>query len=310
MKTNFIALLKSRTYFLGTFGLIASIVCGSVILSFAQDTSSIQGKLEATIQLSFHKKADLSKTAMVSVIATKNDKHIIGSDAHIYFYLQNSSGQQLLQSVCTDKKGMANIDLPKDMPMDAEYHFTIIAKIEKDSLYEDVEEKITNSEVNLSLQLKAGDSINYARAIVTSIGNEGPKPIKDVEVKFYVQRTFGILPVKEENMATTDEHGQAILVFPKDIPGDTAGNVVVIARIEDNDAYGNVESNATAQWGTVLAVDKNPFPRALWEPYAPPTLIIVICVLFGGVWSAYFFMFYQLRKIKSDALQDKQPKYN
>ena len=57
-------------------------------------------------------------------------------------------------------------------------------------------------------------------------------------------------------------------------------------------------------------MDKNPFPRALWEPYAPPSLILVISILFGGVWCAYFFTFYQLRKIKRDKIDSKQQNFS
>lgn len=307
---KFIHLISSGKQVSKLLSLMAALFCFFVSVSYAQDTTLVQGKSTATIQLSFHKNADLSKTAIAKVMAVKNDKHIIATNAHLNFYIQNSAGPQLLKNACTDKKGMAIVDLPAELPLDAARHFTITAKIEKDSLYEDAEEHITNSEVTLTIQLQAADTAKLITAIVTETGVDGQKPVKDVEVKFYVQRLFGLLPLAEENTATTGEDGQATFIFPRDIPGDIAGNIVVVTRIEDNDNYGNVESKATAQWGVPIAVDKNPFPRALWEPYAPPTLIIVICVLFGGVWSAYSFMFYQLRRIKRDAKYQKQENYS
>ena len=46
---------------------------------------------------------------------------------------------------------------------------------------------------------------------------DGEKPVKDVEVKFYVQRMFGILPLGEENAVTTDEEGKATIEFSQKI---------------------------------------------------------------------------------------------
>jgi len=70
--------------------------------------------------------------------------------------------------------------------------------------------------------------------------------------------------------------------------------------MENNELFGNVENKANASWGIVLEKEIDPFPRALWEPYAPIPLIITVSVLFGGVWCVYFFIFYQMWNIKKE----------
>ena len=268
----------------------------------AQDTSKAQGKSEATVGISYYKKADQSKTA-VAVIKAKNKegKFAPAVNAKVDFYVMKDKVETLLQSATTDYKGEAVIVLQKDLPVDTGHAFTIVAKIENNDLYEDAEEQMTYKEVNITLNLNPHDTAHVATAHVTTIGADGKEiPVKDVEVKFYVQRLFGIMLASDESTVTTDENGEAVFAYPKNLPGDTAGAFNIVARIEDNEQYGNAEINAATSWGTVLALITDPFPRALWAPNAPIQLILTLSILFGGVWCTYFFIIYQLVKIKKD----------
>ena len=293
MKMNIII---KRTFFAIA---ISGLFCGIVA---AQDQSQAQVKSEATIELSYYKKADMSKTA-VAVIKGKNKdgKFVPAMNTLVNFYVVHDKKQQLLKSIKTDNKGQAPIVLQKDLPLDEALSFTIVAKIENDSLYEDTEEKVNYKDANLTINLNPHDTTRLVTAKVTETGKGGIEmPVKGAEVKFYVQRLFGIMPAAENNTISTDEKGEASFAFPKDIPGDTAGVITVAARIEDNDKFGNVETKADASWGSVLTIERDPFPRALWEPYAPLPLVITISTLFGGVWFIYFFIFIKLRKIKKE----------
>lgn len=268
----------------------------------AQEETKAQRKSESTINLSYLKKADNSKT-ITAVIKTRNEseKFVSSKNTKVNFYVKDGTEVRLLQNAYTNNKGEAVIILKNDLPLDTGNAFTVIAKIENDKQLEDAEEEIYFKDVNFALKLNPDDTSQLATVIVTEINKEGKEiPVKDTEVKFYVQRLFGIMPANEENTASTDENGEASFIYPKDIPGDTAGVITVIARIEDNERFGNVENKAVTSWGTVLATETDPFPRALWEPSAPLPLIITILILFSGVWFAYFFIFYQLRKIKKE----------
>ena len=275
----------------------------------AQAQLQAQGKSETSIELSYYKKADRSKTAVAVITAKNKDgKFVPAKNARVNFYVMHEKEQQLLKSANTDNKGQAAILLQKDLsagqaglPLDDSLYFTIVAKIENDSLYEDVEEKMHYKDANLTLNLNPQDTSRLVTVKVTEIGKDGKEiPVKDAELKFYVQRLFGIMPAAEDYTSNTDENGEAVFSYPKSIPGDTAGLITIAARMEDNKQFGNVENKANASWGTRLMVDKDPFPRALWEPYAPLPLIITISTLFGGVWFIYFFIFYQLRKISKE----------
>jgi len=268
----------------------------------ARSQSQSQDKSETSIELSYYKNADMTKTVLAIVTAKNEDeKFIPAKNIQVNFYVIHDKEQLLLKSANTDIKGQAVIELQNDLPLDDSLYFTIVAKIENDNLYDDAEEKVHYKEANLTLNLNSQDTARLLTVKVTELGKDGKEiPVKDAELKIYVQRLFGYMPAEEDNITYTDENGEASFAFPKNIPGDTAGIITVAARMEDNEQFGNVEYKATGSWGTVLAVDKDPFPRGLWEPYAPLPLIITISTLFGGVWVIYFFIFYQLRKISKE----------
>jgi hypothetical protein len=270
-------------------------------IAAAQDQSQAQGKSEATIELSYYKKADMTKTAIAIVKVRKDKKFVPAKNARVNFYVMDDKEQRLIKSANTDNKGQAIIVLQKDLPLDEDLSFTIVAKIENDNLYENAEEQIHYKDAYLTLNLNPHDTDRLVTAIITETGKDGKEiPVKGAEVKFYVQRLFGIMPASEDNTISTDEKGEASFAFPKIIPGDAAGFISVAARMEDNERFGNVENKAATSWGTVLAIERDPFPRALWEPSAPLPLLITILTIFGGVWCTYFIILFQLRKIKKD----------
>jgi hypothetical protein len=279
----------------------AIILTGFFCIAAAQDQLQAQEKSEATIELSYYKKADLTKTAVAIVKVRKDKKFVSAKNVRVNFYVMHDKEQQLLKSVNTDNKGKAVIVLQKDLPLNEDLSFTIVAKIENDNLYEDAEEQFHYKDANLTINLDQHDTARLATARVTETDKDGKEiPVKGAEVKFYVQRLFGIMPAAEENTITTDEKGEASFAFPKDVPGDTAGVITVAARMEDNERFGNVENKAATSWGTVLIMERDPFPRALWEPSAPLPLVLIILIIFGGVWCTYFLILFQLRKIKKD----------
>ena len=277
------------------------LICG-ITKTEAKEQEPAKEKSEATIGLSYYKKSDGTRTA-TALIKTKNKEHKFAParNAKVNFYAAQEKTQKLLQSVNTNMKGEAILVIGKDFPLEEDKSFTIVAKIENDPLYEDAEEKVHLRDVNLTLSLNAADTGRLATARITEMDKDGNMvPVKGVELKFYVQRMFGTMPAGEGFTVSTDEKGEASFSFPKTIPGNSEGIITAMAKVEDNDQFGNIETGNSVKWGTVLAVDPNPFPRALWEPYAPLPLVLTICILFGGVWSTYAFIFIQIRKIKTE----------
>jgi hypothetical protein len=120
-------------------------------------------------------------------------------------------------------------------------------------------------------------------------------PVKGVDVKVYVQRSFSLLPVEGDNL-TTDEAGEAYVEFPKDIPGDASGKLTVVAKVEDNDVVGELEELQDVKWGTLLQPDMTFSRRALWQTAsnAPLPLVIFVTSMIALVWGIIFYIIYQM----------------
>lgn len=118
--------------------------------------------------------------------------------------------------------------------------------------------------------------------------------LEGLTVRFFAQRLFGLLPLGEMEI---DEHGAANIPFPQDLPGDARGNVTIVATVEDSNGRSFGTGRAVVGWGLPTPAQHEPFPRALWAPRAPWSLIGVICVVFGGIWLTYGYVVVQLVRI-------------
>ena len=271
-------------------------------ISPAQEKTNAVEKRESSLQLSFYKKADLTKTARVKVTA-KNEKRKFepAKNAHVNFYAQNNKEEVLVAKAVTSGDGKATVELPKNLPLNTDMKFTIIAKIENDNIYTDAQDQGSFKDANLTLSVNPADTSRTVTLKATETGKDGKeKPVADVAVNLYVKRMFGTMPAAEDHTVNTDATGEATFSLPRDVKGDTTGNITIVARIDDNETYGNVESKVDAKFGIPLEAEKDPFPRALWEPQAPAPLVITVSVIFTAVWFTYFTIFFRLIKISRD----------
>jgi hypothetical protein len=141
------------------------------------------------------------------------------------------------------------------------------------------------------------DSVKQVTAKLTN----GDTVVKGIDIHFYVKKSFGLLPL-EGTSTTTDENGEASVDFPTDLPGDVSGNVVVVARVEDDDKLGNVEATKPINWGVPAKVESTVPARALWSSgnNAPWPLTITVISIVAVVWGIIFYMLYQLVSIKKE----------
>ncbi|MDP4198613.1 MAG: hypothetical protein Q8922_00245 [Bacteroidota bacterium] len=154
-------------------------------------------------------------------------------------------------------------------------------------------------QAKLTLNVRDGDSTWIVTATLIALDSTGKMgPIGSTPVNILAKRLFGLMPVSDESPGTTDAAGNVDIAFPKDIPGNAQGVLTLIARVDDNDRTGAIESRIVGPWGRPVAQVADPFPRALWEPRAPIAMIITFCILFGGVWTTYGFILTQLVNIK------------
>lgn len=152
----------------------------------------------------------------------------------------------------------------------------------------------------IELAVSATDTSNWVTASVFEKTDEKKVPVNNVEVHFYVQRMFSLLPVKGSRKNYTDTSGTtSVEIFNKsELPGDAEGNVTILAKIEEDDNYGNAETKITAKIGKPVPLNAGGFPKALWAPHAPVALVMTFVFLLGSVWCTYIYVLSLTAQIK------------
>ena len=159
------------------------------------------------------------------------------------------------------------------------------------------QDSTSSGSAKISLSFSEKDSVREVTANLTNAGTA----VKDIDIHFYVKKSFGLLPL-EGDFTTTDENGEASVDFPTDLPGDVSGNVIVIARVEDDEKLGNVKAMKTVNWGIPVKAESGVAVRSLSSSgdNAPWPLTITVTSLVVIVWGIIFYILYQLILIKKE----------
>jgi hypothetical protein len=225
----------------------------------------------------------------------ERDIPLRGSEVNFYHLAGEES--QPLGTVQTDMEGEAvyRIDKQSDRLNSEEGFYTFSAVFGGNPDYEMSEDMVSVKPLEMSLDFIEIDSVKTIVARAYERDHEGKRiPLEDTDVYFYVPRSFSLLPVGEEWFMS----GRAAVDFPTTLPGDSTGNLTIVARIEDNELYGNVEAEAVKDWGKAIPrviVEKR---RGLGDTDAPLWMVYTLIVLLSIVWFHYLYVFYVMIKIK------------
>jgi hypothetical protein len=119
----------------------------------------------------------------------------------------------------------------------------------------------------------------------------GGKPIENVALKYFVQRSFGNILLGED---TTLDDGSSAVAFPSDLPGAPDGQLHFIVQIKSPAQYATTSAKAAFPADVMSPATAEAFPRALWAPHAPLPLMFCIFGLLAGVWLSYLFVVGQI----------------
>lgn len=217
-------------------------------------------------------------------------------------YLDNASDSSLAGVMKTDKTGKAKAFLPetlKDVWNDTSVHrFIAIVPGKED---EPVELVIAKARISVDTLFEEGS--RQVEASVQKFENGKWQPAEGVEMRIGVNRLGGgILSINEESGFTTDSTGVVKAEFKRaDLPGDQAGNIILIVKVDDNDIYGNLKVEKTVPWGKKLTADNSFFERrSLWSTRfnTPLWLLIMAGSIVIGVWGTIGYLVWQIVRIK------------
>lgn len=166
------------------------------------------------------------------------------------------------------------------------------------------QDKQTKDEVKATPTMK----LNFAEVESVKTCNvtlvAGEKPLEGVSVKFYAKRFFSLLPlIANGKSVSTDEKGMAKINFPKELPGDCNGTIVVIAKVEDDEKAGNLEATDSVKWGNIISIEEQ---EAEWHHRSmaatgnrvPIFLLVAAGAIIIIVWGTLTYVMFSLVKIK------------
>jgi hypothetical protein len=217
-------------------------------------------------------------------------------------YLNSNSPENLIGKVSTDKNGNAKSFLPTSLKAawtESSNHTFIAVAVGKE---DEIAAELAISKSKIQLDTLTTDGIRSISVQVMQLTDSVWVPAADVEMKVGVQRLGGILSAGDEESYTTDSSGTATLEFAKDsLPGDQKGNLVLVAKIQENDLYGNLIVEKTVPWGIAVKPNTSFFEqRTLWTTRfrTPIWLLIMAYSIFIGVWGTIIYLITQIVKIK------------
>jgi hypothetical protein len=265
----------------------------------ASDTTDA-GKPATSIELTYTKSNNRSRILMATVKTKVAESYEAAKGVPINFYQTEAVPAQLLGTVSSNDKGVAMFVVPEEKIAENSSTFTFVAAVENNDTIEDTQEEIAMTDAAFVMQLEEADS---ARQVVISLQTKDAEgnmiPVAEVDVRLYVQRLFGLLPLSADP-ETTDENGDITVEFPAGIPGDTAGNLIIVAKVEDHELFGNLEFRRKINWGVPLIIDPNKHVRELWSSRAnaPFYLIFIVNAMLIGIWGVIAYIVYQVFLIK------------
>jgi hypothetical protein len=197
----------------------------------------------------------------------------------------------------TNGEGKASLAIKDSVAAAADGSLHFKALFAGNKAMETAEEELTVKKARLEITPVKEDSLLTVKLRLVEIAGGKESPVKETELGVFVQRSF--LPMKIAT-ATTDENGEATVEIPNNLPGDAKGNITLLAKLDENEVYGNLESGVARQWGIPVSTVIKEQPRALWSPHPPLWMLITFIVLMTVVWGHFFVIVYQLWRLRKE----------
>jgi hypothetical protein len=287
------------------------LICSTLFLSLFQFLplnlfSQEPVKIKPYVTLQYYKDTDGKRILQTTLTWSKNRMEMALSGMEISFY--TGDHKVMLMKGTTNEKGIARYELSENLKpvtgSDGMWEFG--SEFAGNDTIEGGLSEVTVRDIRLELAVTEADSIKTVT--VKALSSEGGKDkvVSGETVTVYVPRMFTLLPIGE---LTLDDAGSASLEFPSDLPGDKQGNLTIIAKIEENATYGNVEKRETIKWGLPTDYSVPVTHRALWTKIAPRWMIYSLSILLAGVWGHYLFAIISLIRIKINARKKAKEEY-
>lgn len=222
--------------------------------------------------------------------------------AKVHVYMDEVSEANLLGTVITSEKGFGKVNIPVRLQeaWKASDKHKFFAEVEEDPRFVETSAEIEIGKGRLVLGNKSDDEEKIVMVRFEELKNGEWVPVPEQEVKILIKRSMGNILFGEDEAYTTDENGEIEAIFSREnLLGDGKGNITIMARIEDNEQYGDIYAEEILTWGKPLIVQNNFNKRTLFatRDRAPIWLVFLASFIIITVWTAIIYLVWQLLKI-------------
>jgi hypothetical protein len=272
----------------------------------AQDDSAVKSSRQSLVYLQYFVKDNQVPYLKVQT-KNKSDKGFQPAPkVPVSIYLDKDSLKEtLVADVVTNTLGESIVSLPPSLASlwkESDSH-TFFANAASAT---DFDATAKTAVVTIAkLELDTLNNENGRSVVGRLLKKEGSSwiPISDVDLRLTVKRLGGYLNIGDSESYTTDSAGRVEGEFlHKNLPGDSLGNIELVALLDDNDEVGSLQTALRVPWGTPLQIGNDFGERSLWATgsKAPIWLIVIATGCIISVWSVIIYLctrIYQIRKL-------------
>ncbi len=254
-----------------------------------------QEQLTPRLRLDFVNKSGI-RLLNAKVTVKIEGKNTPVADLKVHYFLIGDKTKKPLGIDTTNGDGLTSFTLPADLgaPRSKEGAYTYMACVDSTKEYSGASAEVNIRDVFMLITFHQKDTIKQIMVEAREIGPKGDTlPVQDQKINFYVPRTFTSLKIGEATVV----NGRATLDFPVTLPGDSIGNLPIVAKFEDNEAYGTAETNAVINWGKPLP-PMQIIHRGLGDVNAPLWMVYTLIILLSLVWFHYMYAIFTVFRIR------------
>jgi hypothetical protein len=284
----------------------SKILLTCLILGYCQNVTAQDSteKPEPAIRIHYYSVNNSVQYLISESVLMTGKKSAPWGNQRVEVYLDSVATENLLVSTVTDAKGKAQVIFPpafKDKWNNRSMH-SFIASVKGKADDPEVSATLDITKAKIRMDTSTSDGVHSINVQVMYMENGEWLPAKDVEMKVGIRRSGSILTAGEEETYTTDSSGSLSVEFKRDsLPGDSKGNIIIAAHVDENELYGNLVTEKTVPWGKATIAETGFFDqRTLWSTrfHTPPWLLFMAYSIITIVWGTLLYLAWQLYVIK------------
>jgi mono/diheme cytochrome c family protein len=154
--------------------------------------------------------------------------------------------------------------------------------------------------MNIMISLDYQPSSYQIKVKATGLKDSQLEPVKGIEMSLWASRYFGNLMIDEPR--TTNESGEVFFNYQDSIPGDSAGNLQFIVRL-NADGLEGFKKDTVLKIGKPVLAKSLIDTRAMWtiRSHAPIWLMIAYSIVVIAIWTTLVYIVILIFRIKKVA---------